>query len=176
MAYEILCSKMQAPYLGSSVYVWAAVLSITLLGLALGYKMGGVYAKNHAAKVWISFILSGLFVVLSSFISNLFLPLTLSLNIKLASIIGGMIMLFIPMFLFGTVSPMLVELLNEKLKNIAKSTGWIYSLGTFSGILFLLISIYWLMPLLGIKVISYILGVLLIASGILLKVGLKIEK
>ena len=42
MAAELLGAKMLAPYFGSSLYVWASVLAITLGGLAVGYYVGGI--------------------------------------------------------------------------------------------------------------------------------------
>lgn len=172
LTYEVLCTKIQTPYLGASIYVWASVLSITLLGLALGYKIGGEVSKKHSRKVWISLCLSGLFLIVSSHLAKLILPYTLDLEIRIASILGGLVLLFIPMVLFGTVSPMLVAIVDEKNDNISSSTGWIYGLGTFSGIVFLLISIYIIMPVIGIENITYILGGLLLISGVLLGIAL----
>ena len=42
MATELLGAKMLAPYFGSSLYVWATVLAVTLGGLAIGYFLGGL--------------------------------------------------------------------------------------------------------------------------------------
>jgi len=42
MAIEIFAARMIAPYFGSSLYVWGAVIGITLTGLALGYYIGGL--------------------------------------------------------------------------------------------------------------------------------------
>jgi len=41
MATELCGSKLIAPYFGSSLYVWAAVIAITLGSLATGYFYGG---------------------------------------------------------------------------------------------------------------------------------------
>ena len=41
MACELLGAKMISPFFGSSLYVWAAVLGMTLFGLMSGYYTGG---------------------------------------------------------------------------------------------------------------------------------------
>ena len=40
MAYEIISSRIYTPHFGGTVYVWTSILTITLLGLALGYRHG----------------------------------------------------------------------------------------------------------------------------------------
>ena len=41
MACELLGAKMTAPFFGTTIYSWAAVLAVTLGGLAGGYYFGG---------------------------------------------------------------------------------------------------------------------------------------
>ena len=51
MAAELLGAKMLAPYFGSSLYVWASVLGITLGGLAMGYFAGGFFSGSKSAFI-----------------------------------------------------------------------------------------------------------------------------
>ena len=37
MAVELMGARLLAPFYGSSLYVWTAVLAITVPGLTLGY-------------------------------------------------------------------------------------------------------------------------------------------
>jgi hypothetical protein len=46
MACELLGAKMIAPFFGSSLYVWASVLGITLFGLMTGYYTGGYLSEK----------------------------------------------------------------------------------------------------------------------------------
>ena len=41
MIYEIVGSRVIAPYFGASTYVWTAVIGTFMAALALGYYMGG---------------------------------------------------------------------------------------------------------------------------------------
>lgn len=164
------------PFLGASVYVWASVLSVTLLGLAIGYRLGDKMSqKSPQLFIFINLLASGVFIFCSTIIAKVILPLTLSLEIRIASIIGGIALLFIPMILLGTVSPILVNLHNKISTNTAKSTGIIYGIGTFSGILFLLITMYSLLPQIGIQNITFLLGISLVIVGLLFKMLYKHE-
>lgn len=51
MITEIGAGKIVAPYFGTSIQVWAIILSSTLLGLALGYFAGGYLTKKQSNTV-----------------------------------------------------------------------------------------------------------------------------
>ena len=55
MAAELCGAKLLAPVFGSSLYVWASVMGITLAALALGYFFGGLISersKQHSKKLF----------------------------------------------------------------------------------------------------------------------------
>src|ERR1700735_1997388 len=41
MAIELLGGRLLAPYFGSSIYVWGAIITVFMLDLSLGYLAGG---------------------------------------------------------------------------------------------------------------------------------------
>src|ERR1700679_3775507 len=47
MAIELTGAKMVAPFYGGSLFVWAAVLTVTLGGLTSGYFLGGRAAYRY---------------------------------------------------------------------------------------------------------------------------------
>jgi hypothetical protein len=46
MVVEILGSRMLAPTFGTTHHVWTALITIALVGLALGYAIGGRVADR----------------------------------------------------------------------------------------------------------------------------------
>ena len=77
MGAELLGAKMLAPFFGSSLYVWATVLAVTLGGLAGGYFIGGILSyksKNKNILFYILLIAAG-FTSLMPFISKIVLQL-----------------------------------------------------------------------------------------------------
>ena len=46
MATELIGAKLLAPYFGTTIYVWASIFTVTLLGLATGYALGGYFSKK----------------------------------------------------------------------------------------------------------------------------------
>lgn len=170
MAFEILSVKIYTPYLGTSIYVWTSVLAVTLVGLACGYRAGGFFAQKESKNFLVAaFFLSGILILLSTYTVKLFSPVFLSAGIKTASLLAGFVVLFFPVFFLGTISPLIVKYLNRIYLKLAKSTGTIYGTGTLGGIVFVLATVYVFIPGIGIKNTSYVLGLLLMVVGALLK-------
>ena len=65
MAAELLGAKMLAPYFGTSLNVWSAVLAVTLGGLAMGYFVGGVFSekKNTERNLYYILLASAAFLI-----------------------------------------------------------------------------------------------------------------
>jgi len=51
LALELLASRVLTPYFGVSLYIWAGILSITLIFLAVGYRVGGLLADLGEAEL-----------------------------------------------------------------------------------------------------------------------------
>src|SRR5262249_60226767 len=47
MMVELLSGRLIAPSFGSSVYVWGSVIFVFMLGLAIGYLLGGIYSRHN---------------------------------------------------------------------------------------------------------------------------------
>jgi hypothetical protein len=45
LALEVLASRIMTPYFGVSLYIWAGILSITLIFLAFGYRLGAGFPR-----------------------------------------------------------------------------------------------------------------------------------
>jgi predicted membrane-bound spermidine synthase len=170
LGFEILSSKLFAPFLGTTIQVWAAILSVTLLALAFGYRYGGrLVSQGKAARLHLHLIVAGVIVFFSSQISHFLLPYTLSLPTESAAIIASLLILFPVVFLLGTVSPLLVSLFSSDKGDTANGVSIIYGLGTLSGIVFVLLGTFVLVPFVGLKMTLYIFGILLILAGVLSK-------
>src|SRR5262245_31784191 len=47
LGMEIVASRVLAPYFGSSLFVWGALIGVVLAGLSLGYWIGGALADRY---------------------------------------------------------------------------------------------------------------------------------
>lgn len=154
MALELISVKLFSPYFGGSIYVWAALLSISLGGLALGYFVGGKLASKNTSETNILFrvILFGvLSLVPVVFFNDFILNWFIEVNLKLAVLICSLLFVLFPIVSFGAVSPLIIKAINNKGVIVGKASAYIYTISTFGGVCFTLIFGFYLIPYIGIQ-------------------------
>src|SRR5512132_1108092 len=169
MAVELMGAKLVAPFYGNSLYVWTAVLTITVLGLTLGYYTGGRLARKGASE-------TTLFVVLQiSAVLVMALPVTASIAIALTKgmdLIAGIcvtciLLLLPPMLCFGIVGPMVVSLMSSQLETVGKTAGAVYFTSTFGGIAATFFFGLYFIPVAGLRWCATVTGLALAALPVI---------
>lgn len=165
MAFEILSSKLYTPFLGSSIYVWTAILTLTLVGLALGYRIGGKLSVKQPVKyLKFALFLAALTVALSVVSTAPILEGMLDMDVRTASLFGGFAILFVPVTAMGMVSPLIVGILNKSGLTLAMASGLVYGIGTFGGIALLLLTTFALIPTFGVSTSTLLMSLLLLVA------------
>ena len=105
MSVALLGAKLLAPFYGSSLYVWTAVLSITVLGLTLGYHFGGKLSNTCASDKNLILIIgtASLLVFVLPTTAAFVITLTSGLELIVGICIASLLLLAPPMFCFGLV-------------------------------------------------------------------------
>lgn len=173
LIFEIAGGRLLAPYLGTSVEVWAGLISVVLGGMALGYHLGGKIGDTEASKKTIVHFLfgAGLAALFAWSVRDLvptafaLLPLPLTLNAILVCIV-----LFMPtVFLLAIVSPLIAKNLLTGLDTSARVVGTLNAVGTVGSIIGAILTGLVLVPLFGVDWIvlsvSILLFVLALAVG-----------
>ena len=169
MAVELMGAKLVAPFYGNSLYVWTAVLTITVLGLTLGYYTGGRLARKGTSEIT-------LFVVLQiSAVLVLALPLTASIAIGLTKgmdlIVGicvtCILLLLPPTLCFGIVGPMVVSLMSSQLETVGKTAGAVYFTSTLGGIAATFFFGLYFIPVAGLRWCATVTGLALTALPVI---------
>lgn len=170
MCVELCSAKLLSPYFGTSIYVWASVLGITLLSLMSGYYLGGYLSAKNSKKTLIYWmmLLSGCLVALCPLISNIVLPHTIRLTLIMGSVLSLISFLFLPLLLFGSISPLVINCLTEDAKDSGKSSGTVYAVSTFGGIITTFVVGFYTLPQFGLSSTLFCYGLLVIATALLL--------
>lgn len=107
MTVELLGAKLLTPFFGSSLYVWTAVLSITVPSLTLGYYSGGATPGSacHSKTIDPDFKHSGpaCFCITSK--ASLLISITSGMGLISGICIASFFLLAPPMFCFGMIGP-----------------------------------------------------------------------
>jgi spermidine synthase len=170
MCVELCSAKILSPYFGTSIYVWAAVLGITLTALMVGYYLGGfLSSKNKKINLifWLMLI-AGCLLTLTPFISKTILPITINFNLLLGTVVSLLSFLFLPLVLFGATSPLLINFLTKQADESGKSSGTVYSVSTLGGIITTFLVGFYTLPVFGIQKTLYFYGLLVVVTSIVI--------
>lgn len=171
MVAELAGGKMLAPYFGSSLYVWASTLAITLGALTIGYYLGGEFSKREPERrtktlFTVIAIASGL-VILMPVLANSIMSATLELSFIAGMVISQLLFLLPPIMGMGIVSPMLISMMAENNPS-GKAAGLVYAISTLGGVIATLLTGFWLVPAIGISIPCVAIGVLLFLLNIII--------
>src|SRR5688572_18726542 len=111
MACELFSAKMIAPFFGGSLYVWAAVLGVTLFALMSGYYLGGYISersKKENLVYWI-LLLGGFFLMMMPYTSVWSMSRFLDMSVQWGSTVSLMIFMFPPLLFMGMTSPIIIN-------------------------------------------------------------------
>jgi hypothetical protein len=171
LSYEIMASKMYTPHVGATLYVWTSILTITLISLALSYRLSQKWVEQKKWNILpYALIISGLYILLMVFFRNEILQITYSMELISTALLTGLILLLIPIMGMGITSPMLSGWLTENQSNDTNNSagnfaGMIYGLGTSAGVGMTLISLFVVMPKIGVNNTIMMLAIMLIIAG-----------
>lgn len=167
MAAELCGAKLLAPVFGSSLYVWAAVLSVTLVALAGGYFYGArlsVRSKTASNELFRILIAASVLLLLMPFIASFILPYFRSYSFVSVVLLGTVLLLFLPIFLLGTSSPLFISIQSDKTGNAGAVSGTVYAISTLGGITSTIGSGFFFIPEFGLKATLLGFGILLFVA------------
>lgn len=169
MAVELMGAKLLAPFYGSSLYVWTTVLSITVLGLSLGYAAGGKYSgKTTSSSLLLPVIsVAAVWVLLLPQIASIVISITSGLPLLPGILVASIVLLVPPMVCFGMVGPMAVGLLSASTKSKSNVAGNVYFISTLGGVLATFLLGFYAIPEIGLSVTSRIVALALFCLPII---------
>jgi spermidine synthase len=174
MALELTASRILAPYFGSSIFVWGSLIGVVLTALSAGYYIGGRAADKRPDLGTLSLIIltAGVFVLLIPLVTPVAFDFINSLNLgeRISPLIASVVILTMPSFLLGMVSPYAIRLAAKNLSDLGNLAGKLYSLSTAGSILGTFVTAFVLIPELGIIRILQVSGIVLVGLSLL---GLK---
>ena len=178
MVFELTGSRILAPYLGNSIFVWASLIGVILGSLSLGYWYGGKLADKKADYKTFSIIilLSAFFLILTTLLKDTLLNAIInltdknSINLKWTSLIVVIMLFTLPSVLLGMVSPYAVKLKLKKMETSGRAVGNLYAISTLGSIIGTFLAGFLLIPFLGSTKILYSMVIVLLIASLLANV------
>lgn len=176
MGVELLGGRLMAPYFGSSIFVWGALIAVFMAALAVGYLIGGQLSLRAP-----SLRVLGVLLVAEALLT---LPLVLFGDAafdaisyavedpRYGSLLAAVLMFGAPTLFSGMVSPYAVRLLIDSIDRSGLSAGRLYFASTLGSAGGTIMTTFYLVLwfeidtiILGLIGISSLIGAALLAIG-----------
>jgi len=171
MALELLGSRFLIPHFGSTLYVWGSLIGVVLAALSLGYYHGGRIADRRPSFQAFAFIIfsAGVYILFINTLAPMVFEFALSLRMgeRFSPLAATVLLLALPSWLLGMVSPYAIRLGAKTLKEIGSLAGNLYSLSTAGSIVGTFLTAFVLIPELGVAKTLYGVSIGLMAVSTL---------
>jgi len=175
MSFEMLGSRYLNPYFGSGIYTWAALISTVLAALCAGYFLGGYLADRapSARVLGVTVIVGSAYLIALPAFSESVLELFLDAieDLKAGSLVAAFVIMFFPVTLLGMYSPFAIRLMLQSPRRSGTVSGTVYGISTAGSIVGTLGTTFYLIPIIGSRAITILLGVAGVVAGFALMTG-----
>ena len=170
MSFEILGSRVLAPFFGGSIFVWGSLISIFLAGLSVGYYGGGKAADIRPSSRMLGLIIlfPALWLLLFPLFQKAFLTWVFDADLgeRLGSLLAALVLFLVPTALLGAVSPYTVKMRLFNLQKTGETVGSLYALATIGSLAGTLLTSFYLITLAGVGLLIALEGVLLLVLSL----------
>ena len=169
LVLEILGTRVLGPYYGVSLFLWSALISVTLAALACGYAIGGRLASRAPNAGTLSTILlaAGVWVLAVPWIRTPLVHAAGGAGLQGAVLIAALFLFFVPLMLLGMVSPYAIRLASRSVDEVGRVSGDLFAVSTLASVLAAVATGFWLIPTLGVtKLLLVVAGALFLAAAL----------
>lgn len=198
MGLQTATTRPLTPHFGSDIYVWSAVISVTMMAMMTGYYAGGRLVDLAPRSEVLGFGVIGAAVYLAivpALLQIEFLPdpdpffpglkrsvlawLSTEIpSLPLGAILAAFLFVFVPFTLLSFFSPYCIRLIISDAAHGGRASGSVYAITTLGNVIGVLGTSLWLMTFLGSQaIINLFAGWLALCGGALiaLRIGAKVD-
>ncbi|MEO6598858.1 MAG: fused MFS/spermidine synthase [Polyangiaceae bacterium] len=168
MVIEILGTRIIGPVFGIGLFVWSALLTVTLGALAVGYYTGGIVADRVTSSRLLGGLVmgAGLLLALVRLLAHVILSCTESLGPRWGSLSSATLLFAPSLLILGMIGPVAVRQATNTLRLAGRMVGSIYAVSTAGGLLGTLALVYLLIPAFETDaILTYTAGLLVLVGA-----------
>jgi spermidine synthase len=169
LALELLGTRILGPFYGVSLFLWSALITVTLAALSAGYAIGGRIADRKGSMKGLALILAaaGVWICLIPLLRRPVIILVEPLGLRLTVLVAATILFFPPLALMGMVSPWAVKLRASTLSEVGRSAGDLYAVSTVASVMAALLTGFVLIPGIAVSRLIFGIGAFLLLAAII---------
>jgi len=157
MAIEMSVSRLLAPYFGTSLFVWTNVLGLIMVGLTVGYYVGGKIADKYASErlLYKIVLVTGIYL---AFVPLLAMPITrlalrsidnYAAGTTVLALLMMILLLALPFIAFGIFTPYIIKLKSQQGNTIGHMAGKVFTWSNMGSIVGTFIPALLTIPVIG---------------------------
>jgi spermidine synthase len=170
LVIELIAGRIMAPYIGVSLYTWTSIIGVVLAGMSVGNFTGGLVADRYASRrtLGLIFIAGGVASLGILVVTHVIAGTTFGLSFLPRIVVYVSAIFFLPSFVLGMVSPVVVRLALGNLERSGHTVGTIYAFSTIGSIVGTFLTGFYLISWLGTRTIVWLVAGILLATGVIL--------
>ncbi|MEY4578482.1 MAG: hypothetical protein RL701_3185, partial [Pseudomonadota bacterium] len=148
MIIEILGTRVIGPVFGVSLFVWSALLAVTLGALATGYFFGGVLVDRRPSPKTLNaaVALSGTALALAPVARRSVLAATQAFGPRIGPLLSALVLFGPALAALGAVGPIAARLMSTDVGFAGRRVGGIFAISTAGSLCGTFLVGYWLIP------------------------------
>jgi len=168
MILELLGTRIIGPFYGVSLYVWASLIAVTLIALAIGYFLGGYLADRvPALRLSHVILVAALGTAAIPFLTGPILRLTDPLGLRAGAFTSALLLFTLPLTALAMVGPYVIKRATRDLNGVGTVAGSVYAVSTVGSVAGTLLLGFFLLPLFGTRTILAALSLMLAGLALL---------
>jgi hypothetical protein len=148
MVVEILGTRIVGPVFGVSLFVWSALLAVTLCALAVGYYLGGSAVDRHPSERLFGLVIltAGVLLGLTPLYDHPVLGVAERLGPRFGPLLAASLLFGPALLALGMVGPIAVRLATHDVRSTGRRVGMIYTISTGGSLLAVFLTSFVLIP------------------------------
>jgi spermidine synthase len=171
---EIAATRLLAPWFGASTIVWANTIAVVLVGLSIGYWLGGRVADRDPTIRGLGkvLLLGAALMALVPFVAGPFLRVSVDALDSIeagafaGSLLGVLVLIAIPMVVLGTVAPYAIRLAVTSVDEAGRVSGRLYAISTLGSLGGVFLAALLLIPYAGTRRTFLVFAILIAIVGV----------
>lgn len=168
MSLEITASRVLAPFFGTTALVWSTIIGVILLGISIGYYLGGTMADKICNNkiLFLIIVAAALLLLLVVPLMAVFANAPKDEPTAWAALLYSTILFLGPAVFMGIITTYSVRLQSKDVKEFGRINGLLYGSSTLGSVFGVYLSGFYLIPRFTLTSIFYLLSACLFAVSI----------
>jgi spermidine synthase len=173
LVLEILGTRVLGPFYGVSLFLWSALIGVTLAALAAGYAMGGRWASNAPSgrRLALVLVVAGVWVLGIPWLRVPVVHIAEGWGLRTGVLVSATLLFFPPLVLLGMVGPYAIRLATRSVDEVGRVSGDLFAISTLASVVAAVATGFVLIPTLGVNRLLVAVAVTLFAAAAVARSG-----